>query len=98
MTEHPETVGQVDTTRPEGAGLDVDAELDCKGLLCPLPVYQTSAAMARLEPGAVLRVECTDPGSLEDFPAFARQHRHALLAAENRSDVQVFVLRKAGAR
>jgi tRNA 2-thiouridine synthesizing protein A len=98
MTERPETVGQIDHARPDGAGLDIDAELDCKGLLCPLPIYQASAAMAGLEPGAVLRVECTDPGSIEDFPAFARQHRHVLLAVENRRDVQVFVLRKAGVR
>lgn len=76
----------------------VDHELDCKGLLCPLPVYQASAAMARLEPGQVLRVECTDPGSLEDFPAFARQQRHALVAAEDRGDTQVFLLRKDGGR
>lgn len=94
------------TTEPAGArapapsdtGITPDAELDCKGLLCPLPVYQTAAAMEPLQPGQVLRVECTDRGSLEDFPAFARQRHHALISAEDRGDVQVFHLRKDGAR
>jgi TusA-related sulfurtransferase len=50
------------------AALPADAELDCKGLLCPLPVYQAARAIARLHRGQVLRIECTDPGSLADFP------------------------------
>ena len=78
--------------------LTSDARLDCQGLLCPLPVYQAAAAMARLESGQVLRVECTDPGSLEDFPAFARQHRHAVLKVEQQAGVQIFHLRKGGTR
>lgn len=72
-------------------------ELDCKGLLCPLPIYQTSQAIGKLRPGEVLRVECTDPGSLADFPAFARQRGHALLSAAERDGVQVFYLRKEAA-
>jgi tRNA 2-thiouridine synthesizing protein A len=72
----------------------VDVELDCKGLLCPLPVYRTSQALSRLGAGQVLRIECTDPGSLADFPALARQRGLTLLAAEDRGGVQVFRLRK----
>ena len=71
-----------------------DADLDCKGLLCPLPVYKASRAMARLEPGQVLRVECTDPGSLADFPALARQRGWTLVSAGDRGGVQTFLLRK----
>ena len=74
-----------------------DAALDCRELLCPLPVYKASQAMAKLGPGQVLKVECTDPGSLADFPAFARQRGHTLLAAEERDGVQVFYLRKEAA-
>ncbi len=73
-----------------------DAELDCRGLLCPLPVYQASRAIDRLLPGQALRVVCTDPGSLADFPALARQRGLALLSAEERDGVQVFRLRKDG--
>lgn len=75
-----------------------DAELDCKGLLCPLPVYRTAQAMGRLKSGEVLRVECTDPGSLADFPAFARQRGYTLLSAQDGDGIQVFYLRKEPAR
>jgi tRNA 2-thiouridine synthesizing protein A len=74
------------------------ANLDCKGLLCPLPVYRAGQAMTKLAPGQVLRIECTDPGSLEDFPAFARQRGHTLLSAEDQGSVQVFLIRKGGDR
>ncbi len=78
-------------------GVTADAELDCKGLLCPLPVYRTGQALGRLETGQVLRVECTDPGSLADFPALARQRGDTLLSAAEEDGVQVFYLRKGAA-
>lgn len=71
-----------------------DVDLDCTGMLCPLPVYKTSRVIAGLNKGQVLRVRCTDPGSLEDFRAFARQRGHTLLSADDRDGVQVFYLRK----
>ena len=79
------------------AGPTADLALDCKGLLCPLPVYRTAQALSRLGAGQVLRVECTDPGSLADFPALARQRRLTLLSAAEQGGVQVFYLRKEAA-
>jgi len=81
-----------------GTHTGTQADLDCKGLLCPLPVYRAGQAMAKLAAGEVLRVECTDPGSLADFPAFARQRGYTLLSAETHGDVQIFHLRKEGDR
>jgi len=80
------------TLSPTTAG--ADAALDCKGLLCPLPVYKASRALDRLRPGQVLRVECTDPGSLADFPALARQRGFTLLSVADRDGIQVFHLRR----
>lgn len=80
--------------RTTDATLAVDAALDCKGLLCPLPVYKTARVLDRLRAGQVLRVECTDPGSLADFPALARQRGDTLLRVTERDGVQVFHLRK----
>ncbi len=74
--------------------LVADLTLDCKGLLCPLPVYKTGQALGRLKAGQVLRVECTDPGSLADFPALARQRGDTLLSSSEERGVQVFFLRK----
>lgn len=77
--------------------LTFDAELDCKGLLCPLPVYKASQAIARLGRGQVLKIECTDPGSLLDFAALARQRGDALLSSEDKAGVQTFYIRKEAA-
>lgn len=78
--------------------IHVDETLDTTGLLCPLPVYQASIVLKRLEPGQVLEVVCTDPGSLADFPALARRTGSTLLGAEDRGDTQVFLLRKGEPR
>lgn len=80
------------------AALAADRELDCKGLLCPLPVYQAARGIEALQPGQVLRIECTDPGSIKDFEAFARQRGHTLLSAETSGGVRVFFIRKEGDR
>ena len=71
-----------------------DIELDCSGLLCPLPVYRTSLALGQLSTGQVLRLVTTDPGSLEDIPALARQTGNTLLSAERHQDHQVFRIEK----
>lgn len=71
--------------------------LDCSGLLCPLPVYKAGVALDRLEPGDHLALLCTDPGSLADIPAMARQRGDVLVSAEDRGGSQAFVIRKGGA-
>ena len=74
--------------------LRADVELDCSGVLCPLPVYRASLALSQLSPGQVLRLVTTDPGSLEDIPALARQTGNELLAAERHEDHQEFWIEK----
>ena len=71
-----------------------DAELDCSGLLCPLPVYRASIALGQLSPGQVLRLVTTDPGSLEDVPALTRQRGDILRGQERHRDSQVFWIEK----
>ena len=90
--------GGTQGVRADGGASGAEVSLDCRGLLCPLPVYKASQAIDKLAPGQVLRVECTDPGSLADFPALARQRGLALLSAEERGGVQVFRLRKEEVR
>ena len=52
------------------------ATLDTSGLLCPLPVYKAALALKAMEPGQVLELICTDPGSLADIPALNVRHSH----------------------
>lgn len=56
--------------------------LDVRGLLCPLPVIRTQERVATLETGTLLNVLATDPGVLQDIPAWCRVHGHTLIAAE----------------
>ncbi|MEM7096614.1 MAG: sulfurtransferase TusA family protein [Pseudomonadota bacterium] len=54
------------------------AELDARGLLCPMPVIRTQDKIKTLSPGAHLLVTCTDPGTKQDIPAWCRVHGHTL--------------------
>lgn len=71
-------------------------ELDCRGLLCPLPVYKAGLVLGRLEPGERVRLITTDPGALEDIPAMARQRGDALLSVQQSDGEQTFLIQKEG--
>ncbi len=71
--------------------------LDVKGLKCPMPLLKAKKALNELEPGALLRVIATDPGSERDFETFSAQSGHALLEFEHRQDEFVYLLRKKDA-
>ncbi len=68
--------------------MEVTHELDVKGLNCPLPILRTKKALSEMDSGQVLRVLATDPGSVKDFAAFARQTGNELL--EQKEDGNVF--------
>lgn len=53
--------------------MDATKELDARGLNCPLPILKAKKALADMRSGEVLKVVATDPGSMRDFQAFARQ-------------------------
>jgi len=71
-------------------------ELDCRHLLCPLPVIRTQARVARMAVGAELQVVVTDPGALEDIPAWCRVHGHEVVATEAAGDEQRIRIRVGG--
>ena len=59
--------------------MNIDKELDTRGLNCPLPILKAKKALAELQSGQVLRVVSTDAGSVRDFQAFAKQTGNELL-------------------
>lgn len=59
--------------------MQIDKELDARGLNCPLPILKAKKALAELQSGQVLRVVSTDAGSVRDFQAFAKQTGNELL-------------------
>jgi tRNA 2-thiouridine synthesizing protein A len=60
-------------------GALVDREVDARGLNCPLPILRAKKALAELQSGQILKVVCTDPGSVRDFQAFCKQTGNTLL-------------------
>lgn len=72
-----------------------DAELDTKGLKCPLPVLRARKAMKPLAAGQVLKVEATDPSSVQDFKNFCETTGHELLASREEAGVYIYEIRKA---
>lgn len=73
--------------------MDIDKEIDTRGLNCPLPILRTKKALSDMSSGQVLRVLATDPGSLRDFEAFARQTGHTLLETSEQSNEYSFTFR-----
>lgn len=70
--------------------------LDARHLLCPLPVIRTQNAMKALVPGDTLEVIATDPGVLQDIPAWCRINGHRVLDS-HRDGPEIVVLIEAGA-
>ncbi len=69
--------------------MDFHKDLDARGLKCPLPILKAKKALADMASGDVLRVQATDPGSVRDFNAFARQTGNELLAHEENAQAEV---------
>ncbi len=72
-----------------------DQELDASGLNCPLPILRAKKALGALEAGQVLRIIATDPGSVKDFEAFAKQTGNELMESGEEGGKFVFMIKKA---
>ena len=75
--------------------MSFDAELDAKGLNCPLPILRAKKAINGLDAGQVLRIVATDPGSVKDFEAFAKQTGNELLESAEAGGEFTFLMKKA---
>jgi len=69
-------------------------ELDTRGMNRPLPILKAKKALAEMSSGDVLKVVATDPGSMRDFQAFARQTGNELLEQTSANDEFVHFLRR----
>lgn len=73
--------------------MEVDKELDARGLNCPLPILRAKKALADMQAGQVLRIVATDPGSVKDFQAFCKQTGHTLLEQSDAEKVYTFLMK-----
>ena len=75
--------------------MNFDKELDARGLNCPLPILRAKKALAEMQSGQILRILATDPGSVKDFQAFAKQTGNELLSsAEINKEFEFYIKHK----
>jgi TusA-related sulfurtransferase len=71
--------------------------LDAKRLLCPMPVIRTQDAIKQLSVGDQLQVICTDPGVMQDIPAWCRINGHQVLEKIANNDGEYIIILQVGA-
>jgi tRNA 2-thiouridine synthesizing protein A len=74
--------------------MNIDIELDTRGLNCPLPILKAKKALSSMESGQTLRVTATDSGSVRDFQAFARQTGNELIDQQTAGADFIHVMRR----
>lgn len=76
------------------ASVKIAQTLDCKGLLCPLPIIKLSKAIKTMQVGEVLEMLATDPGSVPDVKAFEAQTGHEIAASDQDNGIYRFLIRR----
>lgn len=72
-----------------------DYTLDARNSLCPMPVIKTQNKIAELQAGDTLEVTCTDPGALNDIPAWCRINGHTIVDTQEKNDEVIIIIRVA---
>jgi tRNA 2-thiouridine synthesizing protein A len=62
-----------------------------------MPVIRVQDRVAVLPPGTLVEAVCTDPGALQDIPAWCRINGHEVLATD-RADGEYRILLRVGPR
>ena len=70
-------------------------QLDARRMLCPMPVIKTQDKVNQLAAGDRLTVVCTDPGALNDVPAWCRINGHKVIETKQQDD-EVIILIEVG--
>ncbi|MBI1626036.1 MULTISPECIES: sulfurtransferase TusA family protein [Comamonas] len=74
--------------------MQVDQEVDTRGLNCPLPILKAKKALAAMQSGQLLKVVATDTGSIRDFQAFAKQTGNELVEQQTVGDEFIHILKR----
>jgi len=72
-----------------------DQELDASGLNCPLPILRAKKTLNSMASGQVLHIIATDPGSVKDFDAFAKQTGNELMESKGEGGKFHFLIKKS---
>ena len=74
--------------------LNIAKVMDLKGLACPMPVVKGSKGIKEVEIGEIIEAISTDPGSLTDFPAWARTSGNEILDTQQDGDEIKFTIKR----
>ena len=74
--------------------MNIDKEIDTRGLNCPLPILKAKKALNELTSGQRLKIVATDPGSVRDFQAFAKQTGNELVEQQTAGADFIHVMRR----
>jgi len=71
-----------------------DAQLDCVGYYCPMPIAMTKEEIEKIEVGKVLKVEADDPAAEEDIKRWAKRTGHEILKFEKEGNIIIFFIKR----
>jgi tRNA 2-thiouridine synthesizing protein A len=71
-----------------------DAELDCVGLFCPMPIARTKEEIEKIDLGMILKVEADDPAAEEDITRYAKRAGHEIVKVEKSGNIVSFWIRR----
>ncbi len=71
-----------------------DAELDCVGFYCPMPLAMTNEEIEKIDVGQVLKVVADDPAAEEDIKRWAKRTGHEILKFEKEGTLLTFFIRR----
>ena len=79
-----------------GSSTDItaDAELDCVGLYCPMPIAMTKEEIDKIEIGQVLKVEADDPAAEEDIKRWAKRTGHEIMKFKKEGSLLTFYIKR----
>jgi tRNA 2-thiouridine synthesizing protein A len=74
--------------------ISYDAELDCVGLFCPMPIARTKEEIEKIDVGMILKVEADDPAAEEDITRYAKRAGHEIIKVEKSGNIVSFWIRR----
>jgi TusA-related sulfurtransferase len=77
-----------------GSDITHDAELDCVGFYCPMPIAMTKEEIEKIDIGQVLKVEADDPAAEEDIKRWAKRTGHKILKFEKEGPIMTFFIKR----
>jgi TusA-related sulfurtransferase len=74
--------------------VNVDRQIDCTGLFCPMPIVKTREAIREMTVGQILEMSSDDPASDADMKVWAERSGHKLIGVSREGAVYRFLVRK----